>query len=205
MRFACFFLLGGLLLGLRTPSNAQSQPTPVAPPPAEVDQVITAVSVNYLGLSASQERRLGSSLTAYVSAGAHYSFYSTSLPIGGTRFVNVIDPSFGRDYSTAAFVPYLAGELRVYPRLLVRQRSGKDFYRQAGSFLGLFAEAPLATERLIKVANLAAAHPVGLRYGLRRNVGAHLLAEGSLAVVSKISRTQRTVQPRLDASLHWVF
>ncbi|OON71066.1 hypothetical protein B0919_03485 [Hymenobacter sp. CRA2] len=169
-----------------------------------VEKQLVLAGINYLGAAVAYERRLGSSLTAYVSAGAHYSFYSTNLPIGGTRFVNVIDPHFGRDYSTAALLPYLAGELRVYPRLLVRQRQGKDIRRQAGSFLGLFAEAALATDRLIKVPNLAAAHPVGLRYGLRRNVGAHLLAEGSLGIVSKISPTQRTLMPRLDASLNWV-
>ncbi|RTQ53377.1 hypothetical protein EJV47_01145 [Hymenobacter gummosus] len=203
MRFTCFCLLGGLLFGVRTPGKAQSQPAPDTPPSAEVERVVTAVAVNYLGLSASQERRLGSSVTATYGVGAHYSFYSTAFPIGGTRFINVVDPFFGRDYRTSALTPYLLGELRLYHTLFRRTQAGRNTRRNAANYFALFGEVPLSKNRLIDVPNLALATPVGLKYGLRRNLGGHLYAEGSAGLALKISRTQRTLLPRLDAALAW--
>ncbi|RAK66662.1 hypothetical protein DLM85_10605 [Hymenobacter edaphi] len=156
-----------------------------------------------MGGSISQERRLGSSITLTYGAGAHYSFYSTSLPIGGTRFINVVDPYFGRDYRTSGLTPYVFGELRLYHTLFRRAQAGRNTAHNAANYVALFGEAPLAKRPLINVPNLALASPVGLKYGLRRNLARHLYAEGSVGLAAKISHRQRTLLPRLDGGLSW--
>ena len=201
MRFSYVALLGGLLLG--APAAAQNPVPPATPAPVQVERVLTTVALNYLGGGVGQERRLGSSITLMYGAGAHYSFYSTSFPIGGTRFINVRDPYFGRDYRTSGLTPYLLGELRLYHTLFRRAQAGRNVAGNAANYLALFGEVPLSKSGLINVPNLTLATPVGLKYGLRRNLGRHLYAEGSAGVAVKLSPTQRTLLPRLDAALGW--
>ncbi|GAA4375119.1 hypothetical protein [Hymenobacter koreensis] len=172
---------------------------------ATVARCLTAATGTYLGAQITQERGVGRYATVLYGLGGHYSFYSTTLPIGGTRFVNVVDPSFGRDYSTAALVPFALLEGRWYTSLQKRATRQRNTRHNAANYLGLFVKLPLASGQLIDVPNLQLARVVGLRYGVRRNLGKRIGAEGSLGVASKLSRSQRTVLPRLDGGVSWLF
>ena len=60
-------------------------------------------------------------------AGVHYSVYSTSTPpLFGSRFINVNDKYFGRDYLTSGLTPYLFAEYRYYTTLDKRAGRGRD-------------------------------------------------------------------------------
>ncbi|UOQ51410.1 hypothetical protein [Hymenobacter cellulosivorans] len=195
--------LGGLVgTTLSMPAYCQALPSP-ALLTVQVEKVITAFAINYLGASVGQERRLGSSVTFLYGLGAHYSYYSTGFPIGGTRFLNVLDPVFGRDYSTGGITPYAFGEFRLYHTLFHRASAGKDIRHNAANYFALFGEQPLAKNNLVEVPNLAIASVVGLKYGLRRSLGAHLSVDGSVGIANKISRTQHTLLPRLDLGVAW--
>jgi hypothetical protein len=169
----------------------------------QVNKVITSASLNYLGISIYQERRVGSSITFLYGAGLHYSFYLTKFPIGGTRFINVIDPYFGQDYNTKGFTPYVMGEIRVYHTLFNRFKKDKNIQYNSASYIALFGEAPLTSHSLINVPNLSIASPIGLKYGIRRNLGQHFYLDGSVGVANKISRSQNSFLPRLDAGITW--
>lgn len=166
---------------------------------------ITSVGVNYLGIVASHEHLFGERTTLLIGGGAHYSFYSTSFPTLGTRFINVIDRNFGRDYSTSGITPYVFLEARVYTNLLKRLTRGKNISHNAGTYVALFGELPLATGNLINVPNLEVGYPVGLKIGLRRNLSDHLVVDGSAALIDLISNQQRSLGPRLDLALLWAF
>jgi hypothetical protein len=165
---------------------------------------LTTVGINYLGVAVAQERGLGARTTLLYGLGAHYSFYGTSYPILGTRFINVIDKTFGRDYSTAGITPYAFLEARVYTNLLTRFARGKNTRHNAGTYLAVFGELPFASGNLIEVPNLELGYPIGLKLGLRRSLGTHLYGEGSVALVNVLSDRQSFLKPRLDVSLAWV-
>lgn len=164
----------------------------------------TAVALNYLGIAALQERGIGRHTTLLYGAGAHYSFYGAGQPALGTRFINVIDKYFGRNYTTSGITPYVFLEGRRYLNLLRRAEAGKNTRHNAGTYLGLFGELPFATGNLINVPNLALGYPVGIKVGMRRSVGRAVYVDGSAALVDRISNRQRTVLPRLDVALAWV-
>jgi hypothetical protein len=170
-----------------------------------VTKNITAVSANYLGLAISQERSIGERVTLFFGAGAHYSFYGTSYPTLGTRFINVIEKRFGRDYSTTGTTPYIFLEARIYTNLLKRQERNKNIKNNAGSYLALFGEVPFASGNLINVSNLELGYPLGLKFGLRRNLSNHFYLDGSVAIVNLISDRQRSTSPRLDIAVFWAF
>ena len=61
------------------------------------------------------------------SAGVNYSVYSTSTPqLFGSRFIDVNDKYFGRDYRTSGLTPYLFVEYRYYTTLDKRVGRGRD-------------------------------------------------------------------------------
>jgi hypothetical protein len=192
--------VGLLLLTLTTLGRAQQLADSIS-----VARSITAVMVDYLGVKVSQERRLGNSISLLYGLGAHYSFYTTNFPVGGTRFINVVDPYFGRDYATSHFVPYVALEGRLYTTLFKRFMRSKNISHNAANYVGAFVELPFAAGQLISVPNLQLARAAGLRYGLRRNLSRHLYFDGSVGVVAKISSAQRTLLPRLDGGFSWTF
>jgi hypothetical protein len=172
---------------------------------ASLTRSITSVGVNYLGVAVSHERQFGERTTLFVGGGAHYSFYDTSFPTLGTRFINVIDRNFGRDYSTSGITPYAFLEARVYTNLRKRLTQGKNINHNAGTYVALFGELPFATGNLINVSNLEVGYPVGLKIGLRRGLSDHLVVDGSAALVTVLSSRQRSLGPRLDLALLWVF
>src|SRR5690349_5668561 len=135
MRCTFFLLVTALIISSRTTAYSQTLSAPEDPSAATAEKTITAAAINYLGATLSQERRLGSSITFLYGIGAHYSFYSTTFPIGGTRFINVVDPYFGRDYSTSGITPYVAGEIRFYHTLFRRANAGKNTRHNAANYL----------------------------------------------------------------------
>lgn len=166
---------------------------------------ITSVGVNYLGVAVSHERQFGERTTLFIGGGVHYSFYDTSFPTLGTRFISVIDRNFGRDYSTSGITPYALLEARVYTNLRKRLTRGKNISHNAGTYVALFGELPFATGNLINVSNLEVGYPVGLKIGLRRGLSNHLVVDGSAALVNVLSGRQRNVGPRVDLALLWAF
>ena len=163
------------------------------------------VGINYLGAIISQERAIGRFTTLRFGAGAHYSFYGTSYPTLGTRFINVIDKNFGRNYSTSGITPYVFLEGRLYTNLLKRLLDNKNIRNNAGTYLALFGEVPFASGNLINVSNLELGYPVGIKIGLRRNLNKSIFVDGSAAIVDLISNRQRSFGPRLDVGIFWVF
>jgi hypothetical protein len=201
-KFPLSFCLALFLVLIRP--LAYCQTLPPKPTTPQVDQVITAASLNYLGFALTQERRIAPQTTVLFGLGAHYSFYSSdSPPPLGTRFIDVVDKVFGRSYSTSQFAPYLVGEVRHYTRLFERSVRGRDTRANSANYFALVGELPFATGDLINVPNLALAYPVGVKYGLRRPLGSPFYVEASVGMFLKISATQRTLQPRLDATFAW--
>ncbi len=205
MQHSKYFSLSGLTLCILFAGRVAHGQTPLSDPETpQVAKVLTAVSLNHLGLAVNQERSIGSQVTVLFGVGTHYSFYSSNFPpLSGSRFINVTDKYFGREYSTSRFAPYLVGEVRKYTQLFERSVRGKDTRANSANYFALVGEAPFATGNLINVPNLALAYPVGLKYGLRRPLGASFYAEGSAGMFVKISAPQRTLQPRLDFAVAW--
>lgn len=202
MHITLIFLLNILLLSANI-SDVQIISTlePEEPQPAKR---LTMAGLNYLGGFVAQERKLAHQFTISYGVGVHYSFYdnSASPSIFGTRFINIPDKVFGRPYTTQAATPYLAFEVRSYN--LARQVSrGRNIRGNSANYLALMGEIPFASGSLINVPNLELAYPVGVKYGLRRALGQHLYAEASLGGLLKISRSQTSLQPRIDAALAW--
>lgn len=194
-----------LLSTLAWPFSVQAQSALASEPPvAQVEKVITAVGLNYLGLAVSQERGLTDRLTVLYGLGAHYSFYNTDAPPPiGTRFIEVIEKSFGRSYQTTGITPYVVAEARLYTTLEKRKLHGRDVRANCAHYFALLAEVPFATGNLIEVPELRLAYPVGVKYGLRLPLGSRLYVEGSIGAVAKITRVQQSLQPRLDFALAW--
>ncbi len=94
-------------------------------------------------------------------------------------------------------------QVRSYNNLFKRAVRGRNTRANSGSYVALAAEVPFATGDLIDVPNLALAYPVGIKYGLRRAIGRHLYAEGSIGGFLKVSRPQVVGVPRLDAAVAW--
>ena len=118
------------------------------------------------------------------SAGVNYSVYSTSTPqLFGSRFIDVNDKYFGRDYRTSGLTPYLFVEYRYYTALDKRVGRGRDARANSANYFILVGELPFATGDLINVANLCLAYPVGVKYGLRRSLGSRVYLEGSLGMM----------------------
>jgi hypothetical protein len=183
---------------------AQGQSTNSEPATPQVERVLTAASINYLGLALTQERGIGPQTTVLFGIGGHYSFYNTNSPPPlGSRFITVTDKYFGREYSTSQFTPYLVGEVRKYTRLFERSVRGRNVKANSGNYFALVGEIPFATGNLINVPNLALAYPVGAKYGLRRPLGQSLYIEGSIGLFLKISSSQQSLAPRLDLAFAW--
>ena len=192
---AYFVLLGPAVHG---------QAVPAEPTTPQVERVITAAGLNYLGLALTQERRIAPQATVLFGIGAHYSFYSSNFPpLLGSRFINEVDKYFGRSYSTSRFTPYVVVEARKYTRLFERSVRGRDTRANSANYFALVGEVPFATGGLIEVPNLALAYPVGAKYGLRRPLGPSVYLEASAGLFLKISAVQRTLQPRLDVAFAW--
>lgn len=167
-------------------------------------KLLNIAGLNYLGGFVAQERRLAHQFTISYGVGLHYSFYDNSVdaPIFGTRFINTPDKLFGRPYTTQGVTPYLLFEARSYN--LARQVSrGRTIRGNSANYLALVGEIPFASGSLINVRNLELAYPVGVKYGLRRALGQHIYAEASLGGILKISHSQTSLQPRIDAALAW--
>lgn len=191
------------LLICRGAARAQSLVAPELPA-AQVEKVLTAVAINYLGVAAMQERGLTDRVTVIYGLGAHYSFFSSDAPPPvGTRFIETVDKFFGRSYRTSAITPYLFAEARLYATLEKRKLRGRDTRANCANYVALLAEIPFATGNLIEVPELRLAYPVGLKYGLRRPLGSRLYVEGSIGAILKITRVQQSLQPRLDFALAW--
>lgn len=185
-------------------STVYGQALTAEPPTPQVEKVITAASLNYLGLTLTQERRISSQATVLFGIGAHYSSYSSNFPpLFGSRFINELDKYFGRSYSTSAFTPYLVGEVRKYTRLFERSIRGRNTRANSANYFALVGELPFSTGALINVPNLALAYPVGVKYGLRRPLGLSFYVEASAGMFLKISAPKRTLQPRLDVAFAW--
>ena len=151
-----------------------------------------------------QERGLTDRITYIYGLGAHYSFFSSDAPPPvGSRFIETIDKSFGRSYSTTAVTPYVFAEARLYTTLEKRKLRGRDVRANCANYFALLAEIPVDTNNLINVPELRLAYPVGLKYGLRRPLGSRLYVEGSIGAIFKITRVQQSLQPRLDLALAW--
>lgn len=168
---------------------------------AKVERVLTTAAIDYRGLAVFQERGLSDQATFMYGGGTRYSSYSASgPPLFGSRFINVTDKYFGRDYRTSGFTPYLFAEYRYYTTLDKRTGRGRDTRANAANYVALVGEVPFATGDLINVPNLELAYPVGVKYGLRRPLGRFLYIEGSLGGLLKISRSQKSLTPRLDVA-----
>ena len=202
MRATLLFLLCVLLL---SPFVTNAQVVNVIeldePQPAKL---LTMAGLNYLGGFVAQERRLANQFTISYGVGLHYSFYNNSAdaPIFGTRFINTPDKLFGRPYTTQGATPYLLVEARSY-NLVRRVSRGRTIRGNSANYLALVGEIPFASGSLINVRNLELAYPVGVKYGLRRALNQYIYAEGSLGGLLKISRSQTSLQPRIDVALAW--
>ncbi|GAA3994171.1 hypothetical protein GCM10022408_00500 [Hymenobacter fastidiosus] len=194
-----------LLIALVRPFSVQAQSAIAPEPPvAQVEKVITAAGINYLGLAVSQERGLTDRITVLYGLGVHYSFYDTDAPPPvGARFIEVLDKSFGRSYQTNGITPYALAEARLYTTLEKRKLHGRDVRANCARYFALLAEIPFATGNLVEVPELRVAYPVGLKYGMRLPLGSRLYVEGSIGAVAKITRVQQSLQPRLDFALAW--
>ncbi|RZJ87682.1 MAG: hypothetical protein EOO60_11930 [Hymenobacter sp.] len=194
------WLAGCLLVG-NSPLRAQVVESELTPRPA---RVLNLAGLTYLGLAATQERRLTEQLTVSYGLGLHYSFFDNNAnpPIFGTRFINVLDKAFGYPYSTRGLIPFVAVEVRAY-QLAKRAFKGRSVRGNSANYVALATEIPFASGSLLSSPNLALAYPVGLKYGLRRALSQHLYAEGSLGAFLKLSPAQTALQPRLDAAIGW--
>ena len=180
-------------------ARGQQAPPPSQPPPAQVERVLTAAVLGYRGVAVQQERGLTPRLTLLGGVGAHYSSFSAGQPpVFGTRFLNVVEKQFGRSYTTSGITPYVFAEARIYANLNHRSKHGHDTRANAGTYLAAVGEMPFAPGDLINVDNLQLAYPVGLKVGMRRNLGAFVYLEGSIGAMLKISHSQRELGPRLD-------
>lgn|GEM_PF-5382635 len=170
----------------------------------QVVKLLNVAGLSYLGGLVAQERGLADRLTVTYGLGLHYSFFDNSAnpPIFGTRFINILEKSFGRPYSTQGLTPYLFAEIRSY-NLARRAFRGRSIQANSANYVALVGEIPFASGVLINVPNLALAYPVGLKYGVRRALGPHIYAEGSLGGLAKIGGGQVAVQPRLDGAVAW--
>jgi hypothetical protein len=201
-RFSFIYALLAILFFYR-PVQAQralvSEPKEV-----RVERGLTSLNVNYLGAGLIHEFGISPNKTFLLGLGAHYSFYSSSGPaIFGTRFIDVVDKYFGREYTTRQLTPYALLEARVYTTLAKRAARGKNTAANSANYFALVGEIPFATGDLINVPNLIIAYPIGVKYGLRRPLGSTIYVEGSAALFLKISDYQRVLQPRLDFALAW--
>ena len=159
------------------------------PSTANVECLLTTVVLNYRGLALLQERNVGAQAMLMYGAGVHYSVYRTSTPpLFGSRFINVNDKYFGRDYRTSGLTPYLFAEYRYYTTLDKLAGRGRDTRANAANYFALVGELPFVTGDLINVANLGLAYPVGVKYGLRRPLGSRVYLEGSLGMMLKLGR-----------------
>lgn len=166
-------------------------------------QVITSGQLNYLGATLQQERRLTNHATFSYGGGIHYSFYRIPA-IFGTRFINVLDPIFGRNYTLHTVTPYVYAEFRRYFGITNRGNKNKNLENNAANYISFFGEQPLAAGNITETRNLTLASPVGIKLGLRRNLARRFYMEASLGMVAKLSFAQTVFVPRLDFGISMV-
>lgn len=171
-----------------------------------VQKPLTHIGVNYFGLVIHHERKIFmNNITVQFGGGIHRSFYSTSSPLIGTRFINVVDNIFGREYKTSTLTPYLCVEFRKYVNIIQRHLNHKRTENFASDYVSIYGEFPFSGAFLNDAAeNLELAKPLGFKYGIRRNIINGLLIDGGLGIVGKFGKRIIGVRPRIDFSLTFV-
>ena len=191
------------LLGL--PFSGWSQDVPLSRRTASVERVITATQVYYPGAAIQQERRLTRQMTVIYGAGLYAAEFSEQPPNLRFRFMAVRDRRYPSFYQTNAILPYVFTEIRQYFSLDRRMRKEKNTAHNAANYISIFGELPLASGRLTETGNLVMAYPVGVKIGMRRNLGGHFYLDASAGFAAKFNPSVDAYAPRLDAALGFAF
>jgi hypothetical protein len=122
-------------------ANSQTPKEQRISPPLFARQVITCGQLNYLGATLQQERRITNHTTFLYGGGVHYSFYRIPA-IFGTRFINVLDPIFGRNYTLHTVTPYVYAEFRRYFGIANRRKKNRNLENNAANYISFLANSP---------------------------------------------------------------
>lgn len=171
-------------------ANAQEKLYTLRDDSLAVKKVMTAAAIHFPGIYMHQERRLAPHTTFMYGVGIYFSSYENSDPPKPLqmrrRFIVVRDDAFPSFYEVSSVTPYVFSEVRQYFGFTRRVKKEKDVTNNAANYVALFAEAPLASGRLTETSNIRMAFPVGVKVGMRRNLGEQFYFEGSLGFLRKI-------------------